>query len=182
MKKVLLLLGAIVLSTGFVYAQGHSDHDGHNHGKGIVSPTTSTASQSAQTVAQPTGENKTQSTTLTVDNLVFDNEVHDFGTVPEGPAADYEFKFKNTGKEPINLQTVNASCGCTTPSWSKEPVLPGKTGSIKASYATQGRPGGFTKSITVVSNAGTKVLTIKGTVEPAPSGSAPTSNKSMIQK
>lgn len=178
MKKLLLLLGAVVLSTGFVYAQGHSDHDGHNHG---TPPQTIAAPVSA---AQPTnsGENKTQSTTLTVDNLVFETEVHDFGTVPEGPNADYEFTFKNTGKEPINLQTVNASCGCTTPSWSKEPVLPGKTGSIKASYSTKGRPGGFTKSITVVSNAGTKVLTIKGTVEPAPSGSAPASNKSMIQK
>lgn len=179
MKKLLLLLGSVVLSTGFAYAQGHSDHDGHNHGS-----VSGTAVSSPAVVAQPTnsGENKTQTTTLTVDNLVFDNEVHDFGTVPEGPNADYEFTFKNTGKEPINLQTVNASCGCTTPSWSKEPVLPGKTGSIKASYATKGRPGGFTKSITVVSNAGTKVLTIKGNVEPAPTGSAPTSTKSMIQK
>lgn len=181
MKKVLLLLGAIVLSTGFGYAQGHSDHDGHNHGKTNASHVSTNVAAVAHP-AQPTGENKTQSTTLTVENIVFDNEVHDFGTIPEGPNADYEFTFKNTGKEPINLQTVNASCGCTTPSWSKEPVLPGKTGSIKASYATQGRPGGFTKSITVVSNAGTKVLTIKGTVEPAPSGSAPASNKSMIQK
>lgn len=177
MKKVLLLLGAVVLSTGFVYAQDHSNHDGHNHGKTVTAPVSANVA-----VAQPTGENKGQSTTLTVENLVFDNEVHDFGAIPEGPNADYEFTFKNTGKEPINLQTVNASCGCTTPSWSKEPVLPGKTGSIKASYATQGRPGGFTKSITVVSNAGTKVLTIKGTVEPAPSGSAPASTKSMIQK
>lgn len=182
MKKVLLLLGAVALSTGVTYAQSHDghNHDGHNHVS--TTPASVTASPAASPVAQPTGENKTQSTSLTVDNLVFDNEVHDFGTLPEGPNADYEFTFKNTGKEPINLQTVNASCGCTTPSWSKEPVLPGKTGSIKASYATKGRPGGFTKSITVVSNAGTKVLTIKGTVEPAPTGSAPASNKSMIQK
>ncbi len=178
MKKLLLLLGVVAMSAGFANAQGHSNHDGHNHG---TPPQTIAAPAST---AQPTNstENKTQSTSVTVDNLVFENEVHDFGTLPEGPSAEYEFTFKNTGKEPINLQTVNASCGCTTPSWSKEPVLPGKTGSIKASYATQGRPGGFTKSITVVSNAGTKVLTIKGTVEPAPSGSAPASNKSMIQK
>lgn len=184
MKKVLLLLGAVVLSTGFSYAQGHSDHDGHNHGTNthIATPVNAATVSSTPAVSQPTGENKSQSTTLTVENIVFESEVHDFGTVPEGPNADYEFKFKNTGKEPINLQTVNASCGCTTPSWSKEPVLPGKTGSIKASYATKGRPGGFTKSITVVSNAGTKVLTIKGTVEPAPAGSAPASSKSMIQK
>ena len=163
MKKVILLLTAAVFSTGLVFAQ-HDNHDGHDHGTPPAQVTTAVA------------------TTLTVENLAFENEVHDFGTIPEGPAADYEFKFKNTGKEPINLQTVNASCGCTTPSWSKEPVLPGKTGTVKASYATERRPGGFTKSITVVSNAGTKVLTIKGNVEAAPTGSVPTSAKSMIQK
>lgn len=186
MKKVLLLLGAVVLSTGFGFAQSHDgqNHDGHNHdAKAHVSaPVSVGTATTTQVVAQPSSGNAGQTSTLTVENIVFESEVHDFGTVPEGPNADYEFVFKNTGKEPINLQTVNASCGCTTPSWSKEPVLPGKTGSIKASYATKGRPGGFTKSITVVSNAGTKVLTIKGTVEPAPTGSAPTSNKSMIQK
>lgn len=179
MKKVILLLTAVVFSTGFVFAQQspHDNHDGHNHG---TKPATISTSETPGS-QQPAGANA-PATSLTVENLAFTNEVHDFGTIPEGPAADYEFKFKNTGKEPLILQTVNASCGCTTPSWSKEPVLPGKTGSIKASYATQSRPGGFTKSITVVSNAGTKVLTIKGNVEPAPTGSVPTNAKSMIQK
>lgn len=175
MKKSLLFLGIAVLSTGYVYAQhDHSSHDGHDHG------TTAPAVQSTTISTQPQADKP--ATTLTVENLAFTNETHDFGTVPEGPAAEHEFKFKNTGREPLILQTVNASCGCTTPSWSKEPVLPGKTGTIKASFATEKRPGGFTKSITVVSNAGTKVLTIKGNVEPAPTGSVPTSNKSMIQK
>lgn len=180
MKKFLLLFGAVVFSTGFAFAQGHSDHDGHNHGTNNV---VSTVVQSTSPTAQPTSNagNK-PATTLTTENLAFEHEVHDFGTLPEGPSAEYTFTFKNTGKEPINLQTVNASCGCTTPSWSKEPVLPGKTGTIKASYATDKRPGNFTKSITVVSNAGTKVLTIKGNVEPAPTGSVPTNAKSMIQK
>lgn len=166
MKKFLLLMGVTVFSTGFAFAQtGHSDHDGHNHGTAAPAPTKQTS----------------PATSLTVENMVFEHEVHDFGTLAEGPSAEYEFKFKNTGKEPINLQSVNASCGCTTPSWSKEPVLPGKTGTIKAAYNTDKRPGGFTKSITVVSNAGTKVLTIKGNVEAAPTGSVPTTTKSMIQ-
>lgn len=184
MKKFLLLIGATIFSAGFAMAQ-HSNHDGHNHGSvdavGASVPVTDAKPQvmpkGVSTITTPPAS----TTSLTVENLSFEQESHDFGTLPEGPAADYEFKFKNTGKEPIILQTVNASCGCTTPSWSKEPVLPGKTGSIKASYNTQGRPGGFTKSITVVSNAGTKVLSIKGSVEAAPTGSAPTSTKSMIQ-
>lgn len=186
MKKVLLLLSAVVLSTGYSFAQDHSNHDGHNHGTPTATTSTAVGTKPAsQTTAQQqaiVNADDKPSTTLTVENLAFESEVHDFGNVPEGPAAEYEFTFKNTGKEPINLQTVNASCGCTTPTWSKEPVLPGKTGIVKASYGTDKRPGGFTKSITVVSNAGTKVLTIKGTVEPAPTGSAPAAAKSMISK
>lgn len=181
MKKFLLLFGAVVFSAGVAFAQGHSNHDGHNHGATSTTPA-SNGSAITNVQAQPTSTGNKPATTLTIENLAFEQEMHDFGTVPEGPAADYTFVFKNTGKEPINLQTVSASCGCTTPSWSKEPVLPGKTGTIKASYATDKRPGSFTKSITVVSNAGTKVLTIKGNVEPAPTGSVPTNTKSMIQK
>lgn len=164
MKKVLLALSVTVFSVGIANAQtphDHSSHDGHGHGD---------------------VQQEVSNSTLTVENMAFETEMHDFGTVPEGPAAEYTFKFKNTGDQPINLKQVKASCGCTTPSWSKDPVLPGKTGEIKASYATQRRPGNFTKSITVVSDAGTKVLTIKGNVEPAPTGSAPTAPKSMIQK
>lgn len=161
MKKVLLMLAVSAMSLGAAQAQ-QSPHDSHD--------------ASAQT-----DDNK-KSSTLTVENMAFDTEIHDFGTVPEGPPAEYTFTFTNTGKEPINLSNVKASCGCTTPSWSKDPVLPGQKGTIKASYATSHRPGGFTKSITVTSDAGTKVLTIKGAVEQAPTGPVPTGSKSMIQK
>ncbi|MGN6569225.1 MAG: DUF1573 domain-containing protein [Flavipsychrobacter sp.] len=122
----------------------------------------------------------TQANNVKPEDMVFNTDTHDFGTVPEGPAASYEFTFKNKSKEPIILQHVQASCGCTTPTYSKEPVLPGKDGIIKASYNTQGRPGNFDKKITVVSNAGTKVLTIKGEVEKAPTSSVP-ENNSMIK-
>lgn len=111
--------------------------------------------------------------------MKFTAEVHDFGNIPQGKPAEYEFVFKNTGKEPIIIQRVQATCGCTTPSYSKDPVLPGKTGAIKASYnAAAAAP--FNKTVTVFSNIGTKVLTIKGTVDKAPETSVP-ENKSMIK-
>lgn len=166
MKKILLSFGFIAMTSGLAFAQSH---DGHNHAAPAVSANTHAAV-----------EKETPSSSLTVDNMVFNEEVHDFGDVPEGPAAEVEFKFKNTGKEPILIQAVRPSCGCTTPTWSKDPVLPGQTGVIKASYGTEGRPNGFTKSITVTSNAGTKVLTIKGNVEAAPKSSVP-ANSSMIK-
>jgi hypothetical protein len=98
--------------------------------------------------------------------LVFAQENHNFGTLLEGPQATHEFKFKNEGKEPLILSNVKASCGCTTPAWPKEPVLPGKEASILVTYNTQGRVGPFTKNVTITSNAepGTKVITIKGEV------------------
>src|SRR5580698_10167170 len=58
--------------------------------------------------------------------MIFPEESFTFGEVPEGPQVTHEFKFTNTGKEPLVLSNVKASCGCTTPSWPKEPILPGK--------------------------------------------------------
>jgi hypothetical protein len=84
----------------------------------------------------------------------FKSEVHDFGTIPEGPAAEHVFEFKNTGKEPLIIQNASASCGCTTPEWPKEPILPGKSGKITVRYNTQGRGGQpFDKTVYISSNA-----------------------------
>lgn len=98
--------------------------------------------------------------------MQFSTDNHDFGNVPEGTMATYEFKFKNTGNQPVVIANVQASCGCTTPDWTKTPVLPGKMGVIKAMYSSAGRPGVFNKTVTVTSNAteASKVLSIKGTV------------------
>ncbi|RZK98800.1 MAG: DUF1573 domain-containing protein, partial [Hymenobacter sp.] len=98
--------------------------------------------------------------------LTFESTDHDFGKVPEGTMATYEFKFKNTGNQPIVIANAQASCGCTTPEWTKAPVLPGKSGVIKAVYNSAGRPGVFAKTVTVMSNAseGSKVLSLKGSV------------------
>ena len=101
--------------------------------------------------------------------IVFDDESHDFGTIKEGLVAEYTFKFKNTGSQPLILKDVRPSCGCTTPEWSKEPVQPGKTGIILVKYNSAGRPGKFNKSITITSNIPdqTAVLFISGTVTPS---------------
>jgi hypothetical protein len=112
--------------------------------------------------------------------MAFSSENHNFGSIAEGPAADYTFTFRNTGKEPIILQKVQPACGCTAADYTKEPILPGKEGYVKASYSTQGRPGPFTKTIAVMSNAGAKTLTFTGTVEKAPTSSVP-ANGSMMR-
>lgn len=98
----------------------------------------------------------------------FEATEHDFGNLAEGPKAGYSFKFVNVGSEPLVISQVQASCGCTQPTWSNDPVMVGKTGEIFVEYNTQGRPGPFTKAITITSNATepSKVIYIKGKVEP----------------
>ena len=99
-------------------------------------------------------------------DISFENETHDFGTIPYNGNGTYEFKFTNTGKEPLVISNAKGSCGCTVPSWPKEPILKGHSGVINVHYDTK-RPGPFTKTVTVSSNGktGEKVLTIKGNVE-----------------
>jgi Protein of unknown function (DUF1573) len=102
--------------------------------------------------------------------IVFKENEFDFKSVDEGPKITHEFIFTNKGKEALVLSNVKASCGCTTPVWPKEPILPGQEGKILVTYNTSGRPGPFTKSITITSNAdeANKVITIRGTVTSVP--------------
>lgn len=100
--------------------------------------------------------------------IVFDKTDHNFGSFQESAGEQaVVFKFTNTGKVPLILNSVNASCGCTTPKWTREPVAPNGTGEITVSYNPANRPGAFTKSVTINSNAenAVTVLTISGQVE-----------------
>ena len=92
-------------------------------------------------------------------------ESFDFGEIIEGKMASHEFQVTNSGNQPLILNNVQPSCGCTSPHWTKEPIMPGKTGIIKATYNSAGRPGPFNKSLTIISNVGSpKILHIKGNV------------------
>ncbi len=97
----------------------------------------------------------------------FIEDKHDFGTIIEGVNATHEFKFKNIGKDTIKLQPtdVRASCGCTTPNWTKEPIAPGQMGLVSAQFGSAGRPGIFNKNVTVSYQGNViKMLAIKGVV------------------
>jgi hypothetical protein len=102
-------------------------------------------------------------------NISFKQISFDFGKIKEADGlASTVFEFINTGSLPLIIQDVQASCGCTTPEYSKEPVKPGEKGYVKAVYNPEGRPGSFNKEITVKSNAENSpiVLKISGTVVP----------------
>lgn len=120
-------------------------------------------------IAQDTEKKTITLETSSMAKIEFTKTTHDFGNIKEGTQATVEFTFKNTGDAPLVLTSVTASCGCTSPKWTREPIPPGGTGTITVVYNSKGRPGVFAKTVTVKHNGegGTQFLTIKGFVEKA---------------
>lgn len=86
--------------------------------------------------------------------IKFDKTTHNFGTFSEkNPVVTYAFTFTNVGEQPLVINQALASCGCTVPEYTKEPIAPGQKGEIKVTYNGEGKfPGHFKKSITVRTN------------------------------
>ena len=91
---------------------------------------------------------------------------HDFGKIKQGVPVTYEFKFTNKGKTPLVITNAQGSCGCTTPNWTRDPVMPGGEGVVKATFNAMA-VGPFDKTVSVTANVdgGVVVLHIKGEVE-----------------
>jgi hypothetical protein len=107
---------------------------------------------------------------------------HDFGKIPQGRPATYIFDIVNTGKDPLRLENVQASCGCTTPDWSKDPIGAGSVSQIKVGYNAYAE-GRFTKTVTIFyGNHQTKTLTITGEVYKSATASAPENASIQILK
>jgi len=107
------------------------------------------------------------------DVLEVKENTHNFGKIPQGRPATTTFEIVNTGATALKLDNVQASCGCTTPVWSRDPIEPGATAKIVVGYNAYGE-GAFTKTVTVVYNTNmTKLLTISGEVYKTPATSAP---------
>lgn len=103
--------------------------------------------------------------------LRFDTETWRFGAIEEaaGPVS-HTFTFVNTGDEPVVIEHVSTSCGCTTPEYSRKPVMPGEKGEFKVTFDPEYRPGPFSKDVHIISGGGENrnVLTVTGTVNPKP--------------
>ena len=107
------------------------------------------------------------------DQLLLKESEHDFSKIPQGKPVYYSFEIVNTGKTTLKLDDVHATCGCTTPEWSREAIAPGASAKIKVGYNAAAE-GYFEKFITVTYNTNqTKQIKIKGTVWKVPEGSAP---------
>lgn len=96
----------------------------------------------------------------------FDAEEHDFGIIEEGTVVTHEFTFTNVGKSPLVITNAQGSCGCTVPEYPRDPVMPGKKGTIKVSFDSSNRAGRQDKTVTLTANTvpNTKILKITSEV------------------
>lgn len=92
--------------------------------------------------------------------ITFDDTKHDFGVITEGEIAKHAYHFKNTGENPLLISRAVASCGCTVPSFPKEPIPPGGEGDILVEFNSTNRPGKQMKNIMIYSNAQQEALSI----------------------
>ncbi len=101
--------------------------------------------------------------------IEFKETTYNFGTIPEKKGVvSHEFVFTNAGDKPLVIIDATAECGCTTPEYPQAPIQPGNTGIIKVTYNPLGRPGGFTKRVTVKTNGKPRksFIYVKGVVNP----------------
>ena len=100
--------------------------------------------------------------------MTFTEVEHDFGTINEGDVVEHTFEFKNTGNSPLVISNAVGSCGCTVPSWPKEPVAPGETAEMLVKFNSNGKPNQNTKTVTITANTetGKERIKIKALVTP----------------
>lgn len=104
--------------------------------------------------------------TINVPKMTFEEEVFDFGEISQGEKVTHVFKFKNTGKTDLVITSAQGSCGCTVPSYPKNPIAPGVEDKVEVSFDSNGKKGNQHKTVTLVANTypGTTVIAIKGNV------------------
>ena len=126
--------------------------------KGVVRTQPVTPVATPQGVEEPVASNA---------SFKWDNTLYNFGTIKQGEVVNYTFKFTNNGTEPLQIQSTSASCGCTVPQHTKEPIPPGGQGEIVVRFDSKGKSGQQSPVITVVANTSPKQtrLNLRGFVQ-----------------
>ncbi|MFC0263080.1 DUF1573 domain-containing protein [Fontibacter flavus] len=125
--------------------------------------------------AQPVPSNVSSVTAAdpsTLGKFSFQEMEYDFGTIDEGKVVEHVFKFTNDGEAPLVISNITASCGCTSPDWSKAPIKPGDEGYVKVVFNSTAKPGTQAPTVTIQANTSPNVtrLRMKGNVTPRGAG------------
>lgn len=158
MKNVFVVFCFSLFALSVKAQEATDNHKDHNHSPALVPAKTAPVND----------------TTKAFEVLLVNEGVHDFGKIPQGKPVTYDFIVTNSGKTPLKITNVHASCGCTTPTWSHDTeIAPGGTDKINVGFNAQAE-GVFNKVVTITYNdSQTKTLIIKGDVWKTPASSAP---------
>ena len=165
LKQIKVLMFAL-LAVGFVASCNNSESAAQEEAReDLSSNTVQPANQAAAQPAAPAGP----TTTMTFEETEFD-----FGTVNEGEKVSHTYTFTNEGDEPLILSNAKGSCGCTVPSWPREPIAPGATGEITVEFNSKNKKGKRNQKVTITANTNPpqSFIYLKGDVTPS-AGAAP---------
>jgi hypothetical protein len=146
MKKVGIFLFSALMLVGVMSCEKSATASGEG------SDSTATKGSEASATTDPMDPNATTAepvSNMPLTTVEFMEEAHNFGEVAEGDKVSHVFKFKNTGSNPLKVNNVKPSCGCTTPDWSKDEIAPGAEGFVNVEFDSQGKRGVQKKSVTV---------------------------------
>ncbi|MFN0014006.1 MAG: DUF1573 domain-containing protein [Saprospiraceae bacterium] len=148
-----LLLIANIFGGGFTSWFGQSEGDKIREAAAMSDAGMAERPEAFSTGNIPgTNANATQLPDVPMTQLKYDEAVYDFGVVNEGTVVKHVYTFTNTGSEPLIISNARGSCGCTVPTWPKQPIPPGGKGEISVEFDTKGKPNRQTKSVTVTAN------------------------------
>lgn len=164
MKRTLFsaLLAAGLLSMG-ACKQDNKTEVGE---AGMNAAATQASDAANPTVDNPNVAGETAAPNPNAPVMTFAESEYNFGDIKQGDVVKHTFEFTNTGKMPLLIDNAAASCGCTVPSWPKDPVAPGAKGTIDVQFDSHGKQGMQNKQITITANTqpSTTQIAIKGNV------------------
>ena len=140
MKKFGILMFSALLLVGMSSCEKSGDSTGG------AADSTATVNANPGTPGETSAEPVSN---MPLTSVEFMEESHNFGEVPEGDKVSHTFKFKNTGANPLRVNNVKPSCGCTTPDWSKDDIAPGAEGFVNVEFDSNAKRGVQKKSVTV---------------------------------
>lgn len=133
------------------------------------------ALEGANTAVSPVNaQTTTEADPSTLGSFEFSEMEYDFGTINEGQVIEHLFNFTNNGQAPLVISNITASCGCTSPDWTKTPIQPGQQGFVKVVFNSAAKSGAQAPTVTIQANTNPTVtrLRMKGSVTPKLAGAA----------
>ena len=165
MKNITLKCLLIGLSLSLISCGGESTEN-QNQDETTIAKITSLDLPEGVNEEVKIGEDNQLESKENLPEFSFESDAYDFGKIEQGDKVNHTFSFTNTGKSPLIISNIKTTCGCTTPTWTKEPVQVGESGKIEVSFDSSGKSNKQNKPITIFSNAGEAVVvTLTGFVE-----------------